>query len=742
MKRLTMSAILMLTITTIFGVGCGGGGGTATGPVSVNTLDGATDIPVDSTFRYTFNRTVDTTTVDTSTYFIVQTPAQGAAQTAAQTKAAIDDTICDSANALPAVVGCSSATKCELDPVVDLIGSTSYTICLTTDIEYLGFGAQTVGKQTGTAFDGFMATFTTASSGTAVTITASKLVRLDGTELDFSATPIPRKVSQKYTLSAAVTEEADRETFEAAVLLKDATENTVAGTWSWFEDYLTATFTPTGNLDFKTQYTVTVDNGSMPVASISMDAAVDTMTFTTLMSRDINGDGYDDVIVGALGYDPAHLGASYGRAYIYHGKTDGPSTTANTAITGPEANAFLGWSVGMAGDVNADGYIDVIVGAPQAGAGSDGKAYIFHGSANGIPDCDLSAGCTTMAATITGSSGGNNHLGESVDFAGDVNGDGYDDVIVGEKDVSTHKGRAYVLHGSATGVGDCDLSDSCIPDATLTGSVNGDLFGASVSMAGDVDGNGYDDVIVGAVDAHNAYVFLGSNTGVGDCDLSGGCTPNATLLGTGTSFGMSVSTASDINGDGFDDVIVGDGEAGAGKRGEAYVFKGSANGIGDCNLSGACGNLLSTITGGNNDDGLGTVYTAGDVDGDGTPDLIVGAANAAVGGDNPGQAYVFLGSALAANMTPADASATFTGNADLVLFGGSNGVSTVGDVDGDGYDDVIVGAIQVPNPPEHSGRAYIFNGSATGPGTCDLSGACTADTTFTGGVADCLGTVR
>ncbi len=830
MKRFIGVAAILMSLSMMLGIGCGGHDRAATGDTSVNTLNGATAVATDSTFEYTFSQMVQEQTVTTSTFFIMPTPALAAA---ASVKAAYDGSICDPDSALSAAVDCSSALSCTLSPTDALDGDTDYTICLTDGISY----------RFGESFEGFMAQFTTGT-GTAVTlspadgatevaldaavtavfasaitepaawataftlkadnageslctsvtydsttrtatcvhdalsrgssytssvsgvttsggsaldtttatfatigsvvISSAKLVRKDGTELETDGTlPIPRSATIKYTLATALTEEAQRTEFEGAVTVADPDGTAVAGTYAWAADYLSTVFTPTQRFAFNTQYTITVDSAELPLVNLSSAVGSET-TFTTLHARDINGDGYDDVIVGASGHD-----SSTGQTYVFLGAADGISDcdlsgtcTADTTFTGPSAGGLFGISVDMAGDVNGDGYIDVIIGAYRAGASFNGQAYVLHGSANGIADCDLSGSCTPNAS-ITGPN--NKWLGFSVGFAGDVNGDGYDDVIVGAPGDMGQAGLAYVFNGSATGVGDCDLSDSGTADTTITGD-GVTYLGGSVATAGDVNGDGYDDVIVGetlvSAAKGRSYVFEGSASGIADCDFTASCTPGATLTGSAADdyLGHSVSTAGDLNGDGYDDVIVG-AAAYNSSAGRAYVFNGSADGISDCDLSGSC-TAANTISGDSGADDLGSsVNTAGDVDGDGTPDIIVGSQGWD-SADDHGRAYVYLGSGLTANMGTGDADAMFTGNAAGALLGGSAGVSTVGDINGDGFDDVIVGAVDAPGMAAN-GQAYIFNGSANGPSSCDLSGACTANSTFTGAAgANALGSVR
>ncbi|MFA4975001.1 MAG: Ig-like domain-containing protein, partial [bacterium] len=267
---------------------------------------------------------------------------------------------------------------------------------------------------------------------TSVVISSINILRLDGVELDLTDRPIPRSARIQYTLGEALAEEADRAAFEAAIAVTDAEGTEVTGTYAWAADYLSTVFTPSSKLGYSTEYTITVDEGSLPVAGLSLNVGVQ-QTFTTMAYRDINGDGYADAVVDASGVAG---GAKNGELYVFLSSGTGGvsdcdlsgSCTADTAILGAAANDLLGHSFSI-GDVNADGYADVIVGGVDYWGGPNaGWVYVFLGSAEGIADCDLSGSCTadtTIAAATAGS-----YLGTSVS-AGDVNNDGYDDLIVG-----------------------------------------------------------------------------------------------------------------------------------------------------------------------------------------------------------------------------------------------------------------------------------------------------------------------
>ena len=224
----------------------------------------------------------------------------------------------------------------------------------------------------------------------------------------------------------------------------------------------------------------------------------------------MNNDTFADVIVGAPTHDNGATNTLEGAAYVYHGGSGGVATTAATTLASTESNAYFGTSVAGAGDVNGDSYADVIVGAPFHANGiltNAGAAYVFHGS----------AGVTMTAnAPLEGDQAGA-YFGWSVAGAGDVNGDSYADVIVGapyhSNGTLTNAGAAFVYYGSDSAGVDTTV------DAQLLKDQAGAFFGDSVAGAGDVNNDGFADVIVGAqgfdhgqTDEGAAFVYLGSTT--------------------------------------------------------------------------------------------------------------------------------------------------------------------------------------------------------------------------------------
>jgi hypothetical protein len=276
----------------------------------------------------------------------------------------------------------------------------------------------------------------------------------------------------------------------------------------------------------------------------NLGGAFSSFSFTTIVSAapsfgtavaaagDVNADGYSDAVVGA---------PSANQAFIYNGGVSGLLTTATTTLNAPSGVSRFGASVASAGDVNGDGYGDVLVGAPGTN-----RAYLYFGRAVGLND--------TMPVTLLPTGAGAN-FGVSVAGIGDVNADGYADIAVGTDGASI----VYVWFGGASGLGTTPTGISAPAGA------NG--FGRAVAGAGDVNGDGYPDVIIGAYNSATAYIFRGGSGGLAT-------TPASTLAGGSATLGLTVDGAGDVNGDGFGDVIVG-----APTGDNAYIYNGNATGV-------------------------------------------------------------------------------------------------------------------------------------------------------------------
>ncbi|CAB5495011.1 FG-GAP-like repeat-containing protein [Bathymodiolus thermophilus thioautotrophic gill symbiont] len=453
---------------------------------------------------------------------------------------------------------------------------------------------------------------------------------------------------------------------------------------------------------------------------------------------DVNGDGLDDLIVGAFNADPDNK-SNAGKSYVVFGKKDKvavdlstiASGTGGFVINGESAEDNSGISVSSAGDVNGDGLDDLIVGANLSESYA-GKSYVVFGKTDGSA-VNLSVIAAGTGGFVINGENANDNSGISVSSAGDVNGDGLDDLIIGAYRTENQTGRSYVVFGKK----DKDaVSLSIIASGTGGFVINGenedDLSGRSVSSAGDVNGDGLDDLIVGAYKADpnskdkagKSYVVFGkTNESAVDLSAIASASDTGGFVINGESAednsGISVSSAGDVNGDGLDDLIVGAFWADPASKtsaGKSYVVFGKTNGSAvDLSVI-ASGTDGFVINGENANDFSGySVSSAGDVNGDGLDDLVVGAYYADPDSkSDAGKSYVVFGKT---NGSAVDLSVIASGAGGFVINGENAddwsglSVSSAGDVNGDGLDDLIVGAFNAdPNNKSDAGKSYVVFG--------------------------------
>lgn len=472
----------------------------------------------------------------------------------------------------------------------------------------------------------------------------------------------------------------------------------------------------------------------------------DTSGFSASEAGDVNGDGIDDIIIGAPGtnFNNSDATNSPGYAYVVFGKLGGfPANvelstlngTDGFAIKGIGAKDGTGVSVSNAGDINADGVDDVIIGARFADPNNlkdAGSAFVVYGSKSGFaPTLDLSDLDGTNGFTIEGIAEGN-ETGNSVSVLGDINGDGIDDVGIGalyaDPNNLDNAGVGYVVFGQQGGFSDkFDLNTLDGTNGfTIEGIAEGNETGVTISGVGDFNGDGIADMAITApfadsngTDSGSAYLIFGTQAGfaptlnLGDLNGTNGFVINSIAEGD---FLGKVSNAGDVNGDGFADVIIGayGPYSGNNPAGSAYVVFGKPGAFSDefnlSQLNGTNGFSIEGITAGNLT-GF-SVSSAGDFNGDGFDDLLVGAPGT---NNGAGQSYIVFGKedgfAAEINLGELDPNEGLALNGVAAGDFSSISVSAAGDINGDGLDDLMVGASYAdPNGKTNAGSTYLIYG--------------------------------
>jgi len=503
------------------------------------------------------------------------------------------------------------------------------------------------------------------------------------------------------------------------------------------------------------------DEGRVPHAQLGFYLSgakySDSAGFTVSGAGDINHDGFDDLIV------TAPSAGFWGQTYVLYGNDQVFSSTIELNVfdgslgfvVNGHADAKRIQAISDVGDFNGDGISDVIFGSDTSYQGLNfgaGAAYVLFGNNQGFDAAFDFTSLNGANGFVLRGIEKDNYTGHSVSGAGDVNGDGLSDVLIGAYNAApggrVSAGETYVVFGSAQGF-DASMDLSAL-DGTNGFVINGasaeEDSGRAVSGAGDFNGDGIDDILIGApaadpndiLNAGNAYVVYGSAIGFGaSIELDSLDGTNGFVLqgyaGIGLT-GKSLSVAGDVNGDGISDIVISAHHAytnGNIMAGETYVVFGNQEGYGgSLDLSKLDGTNGFVLRGIDAEDWSGfSVSDAGDINGDGLADVLIGAPNAdPTGQENAGETYLLFGNA--EGFGPIIDLSSLNGENGYILNGNNanaknypgrpmydgagRSVTGAGDVNGDGIDDLMIGAFNSELGATSAGNgAYVVFGGET-----------------------------